>query len=450
MQNTQFFDQQIYHIYPLGFTGAPMTNTFQSTPDFRLGKVYTWIEHLKSLNITAIYFGPIWESTSHGYDTADFFNVDRRLGTNEEVKELFAALDENGIKIILDGVFNHTGRDFWAFRDVKENGQASPFRDWFAGLNFDASSPFGDPFSYQGWNNHYSLVKLNLQNQDCVQHLLGAVTSWIQDFDIDGIRLDAADCVDIGFQQQLASHVQKLKPGFFLLGEIIHGDYNKWANDTTLNSVTNYECYKGLYSSFNDKNMFEIAYSLNRQFGATGLYKNLPLYSFVDNHDVNRLGSQLQDYRNIALAYCLMYTMPGIPSLYYGSEFGIKGERSASSDTDLRPDLNLGSLYAHNDLNLLEQIKRFSTLRQQLPALRYGNYRQLEVRNEQFVYIREFENEFVIIAINSSDNDFDCTEVQWKLPVNSLTDVMSGENIQTSENIFIQKHDYKILHGKMK
>ena len=436
----------IYHIYPLGFTGAPNNNTFQSTPEFRLGKVYQWIEHLKSLHINAIYFGPIWESTSHGYDTADFYNIDRRLGTNDEVKELFAALQQNGIKVILDGVFNHVGRDFWAFRDVKENGAASPFCDWFAGLDFSSHSPLGDPFSYQGWNNHYSLVKLNLQNVDCVQHLLGAVTTWIQEFNIDGIRLDAADCVDIQFQQLLRSHTEALKPDFFLLGEIIHGDYKKWANESTLHSVTNYECYKGLYSSFNDKNMFEIAYSLNRQFGSTGLYKGLPLYSFTDNHDVNRLASQLNDYRNIALVYCLMYTVPGIPSIYYGSEFGIRGERTTSSDADLRPDLNLGSLYEHNDVNLLEQIKRFASIREQLPALKYGSYRQLELKNEQFAFIRESGKEFVVVLINPSDSNYTFDAGKWNLGIGTLTDAISGDQESASGNITVKAHDYRILY----
>jgi cyclomaltodextrinase / maltogenic alpha-amylase / neopullulanase len=448
MDTNNFNNLHIYHIYPLGFTGAPKTNTFQSTPEFRLGKVYQWVEHLKSLHINAIYFGPIWESTSHGYDTADFYNIDRRLGTNDDVKELFAVLQQNGIKIILDGVFNHVSRDFWAFRDVRENGAASPYCNWFAELNFNAQSPFGDPFSYQGWNNHYSLVKLNLQNHDCVQHLLGAVTSWIQDFNIDGIRLDAADCVDIQFQQKLAAHVQSLKPGFFLLGEIIHGDYKKWANENTLHSVTNYECYKGLHSSINDKNMFEIAYSLNRQFGSTGLYKGLPLYSFTDNHDVNRLASQLKDYRNIALVYCLMYTIPGIPSIYYGSEFGIRGERTPGSDSDLRPELHLGDLYANHDVSLLERIKLFATLREQLHSLMYGNYRQLEVKNEQFAFIRESGKDFVVVIVNSSDNDCNFDARKWKLPVDSLTDALSGKKESTSGNINVHGHDYRVLYNR--
>jgi glycosidase len=449
MNTHNFNNLHIYHIYPLGFTGAPKTNTVQSSPEFRLAKVYDWIAHLMSLQIKAVYFGPIWESTSHGYDTADYFNVDRRLGTNEDVKQLFDVLHQNGIKIILDGVFNHVGRDFWAFRDVRENGAASPYCDWFAGLNFNSGSPFGDSFSYEGWNNHYSLVKLNLHNHDCVQHLLGAVTSWIQDFDIDGIRLDAADCVDLHFQQTLAEHVRSLKPGFFLLGEIIHGDYRKWANEQTLHSVTNYECYKGLFSSFNDKNLFEISYALNRQFGSTGLYKGLPLYNFADNHDVNRLASQMHDYRNIILAYCLLYMIPGIPSLYYGSEFGIRGERTPGSDSDLRPELHLADLYANHDVSLLEQIKQFASLREQLSPLMYGNYRQLEVKNEQFAFIRESGKEFVVVIVNSSDNDYNFDARKWNLPNAKFSDALTGGGHVPMSAIHVQPHSYRILSGKL-
>jgi glycosidase len=449
MITREFKDWQFYHLYPLGFTGAPRTNTSQSAPEFRLAKVYDWIEHLKSLQINAIYFGPIWESISHGYDTADYYHVDRRLGTDNEVKQLFKTLQDNGIRIILDGVFNHVGRDFWAFRDVRAKGTASPFCDWFAGLNFNASSPFGDPFSYQGWNNHYSLVKLNLQNSDCVKHLLGAVTSWIQDFNIDGIRLDAADCVGLQFQQKLRSHVQSLKPEFFLLGEIIHGDYRKWANENTLHSLTNYECYKGLHSSLNDKNMFEIAYSLKRQFGDTGLYKDLPLYNFTDNHDVNRLASQLRDYRNIALVYCLMYTMPGIPSIYYGSEFGIRGERTPGSDSDLRPELHLSTLYEQYDTNLLERIKQLVRLRKECAPLMYGLYRQLEVKNEQLAFMRELENEFAIVVINSSGHEYIFNAHNWNLPHHKLTDAISGSDNINASNLHVEPFGYKIFYGKM-
>lgn len=395
-----------YHIYPLGFCGAPRNNDFFSAPQFRMSKLYDWTNHLLNLGVNAVYFGPIFESSSHGYDTADYYHIDRRLGSKEDFIELFNHLHLNGIKVIVDGVFNHTGRNFWAFRDVLEHKENSRYCGWFKNLNFNSRSPFNDPFTYEGWENHYSLVKLNLDNCEVEQHLLGAVRMWIEELGVDGIRLDAADCVDMNFQKKLAAFTKGMKSDFFLLGEIIHGDYNLWANNSTLDSVTNYECYKGLYSSHNDKNYFEIAYALNRQFGEYGIYKQLPLYAFVDNHDVNRLASTLKDKSNLFLTYSLMMAMPGVPSIYYGSEAGVEGIKSNGSDDALRPSLELDNLYI-NDGGLISGIKKLAEIRKNNPALKYGTYRQLLVKSEQFAFAREFEGKKTIVVFNSSASNID-------------------------------------------
>lgn len=151
---------------------------------------------------------------------------------------------------------------------------------------------------------------------------------WIEEFQIDGLRLDAANCIAFSFFEQLRTFVKAKRADFFLLGEVIHGDYNRWANAQMLDSTTNYEVYKGLYSSFNSRNFFEIAYSLNRQFGDRGIYRGLPLYQFVDNHDVTRICDQLQDPFDLQALYALLFTIPGIPSIYYGSEWGIHGKKN--------------------------------------------------------------------------------------------------------------------------
>jgi glycosidase len=242
--------------------------------------------------------------------------VDRRLGTNQTLSGLVAGLHQEGMRVILDGVFNHVGRDFWAFRDVLERGEVSPYREWFSGLSFGKTSPLGDPFSYEGWNGHYNLVKLNLRNPAVREHLFGAVKAWMEEFGIDGLRLDAADHVEREFLMALARHCRGLRANFWLMGEVVHGDYRKWVNGEMLDSVTNYECYKGLYSSHVDRNYFEIAYALHRQFGENGLYRHFPLYAFADNHDVNRVASNLSNPMDLFPLYCLLLTMPGVPSIY--------------------------------------------------------------------------------------------------------------------------------------
>ncbi len=396
-------DGIFYHIYPLGLCGAPETNDFVSPPAERLDALVPWVEHAADLGATALYLGPLFESTRHGYDTADYFHVDRRLGSNGTLARLSASVHAKGLRLILDAVFNHVGRDFWAFKDLRANGERSAYADWFHRLSFGKPNAHGDPFSYEGWGGHTSLVKLNLKNSRVRDHLFEAVDSWVRDYGIDGLRLDAADVMDIGFLKDLAAHCRRLRPDFWLLGEIVHGDYRKWVNTETLDSVTNYECYKGLYSSHVDKNYFEIAYSLNRQFGSAGIYKGLPLYSFADNHDVNRVASSLKNPGHLYPLYCLLFTMPGLPSIYYGSEWGIEGKKDGS-DRPLRPRLDLDRISREGPRPALPGfIAALAKIRRQSAALKSGDYAQLHVSHEQFAFSRASQTECVIVAVNAAD-----------------------------------------------
>lgn len=391
-------DAVFYHIYPLGFCGAPDCHP-GGPAVHRLDKLYGWIDHLKALGVNALYLGPVCASTKHGYDTADYYQIDPRLGDMDSFAALCSALHQAGIRVVLDGVFNHVGRDFWAFRDVQANGQASPYCGWFANLNFGGGSPMGDPFWYEAWGGHYELVKLNLSNPDVVGHLLGAVELWMDRFHIDGLRLDAADCVDFAFFRTLRQFVKRRDPDFWLMGEIIHGDYARWANPEMLDSVTNYECWKGLWSSHNDKNYFEIAHSLQRQSGPGGIYRDICLYNFADNHDVNRLASTLRNPAHLANVYTLLYTMPGIPSVYYGSEWALEGVRSKTSDAVLRPCLELEEM-AQRDQGLCAHLARLTAIRAAFPALTRGQFENVVIRNEQLVFCRQTQEQRVYVALN--------------------------------------------------
>ena len=417
-------DSVFYHIYPLGFCGAPEYNDF-GAPVQRLEQLRDWIPHLKELGINALYLGPVFQSVKHGYDTADYYQVDCRLGDNESFAELCGELHENGIRIVLDGVFNHVGREFWAFKDVREKGQGSPYCGWFHDLNFGGPSPMGDPFWYTAWQGHYELVKLNLRNPDVVRHLLDAVGMWMDKFHIDGLRLDAADCVDFDFFRTLKGFVKSRDPEFWLMGEIIHGDYARWANPEMLDTVTNYECWKGLWSSHNDKNYFEIAHSLNRQFGPGGIYRNLSLYNFADNHDVDRIASKLTDPAHLENVYTLLYTMPGIPSLYYGSEWALKGARTKTSDVMLRPHLELEEMM-ELDQSLCTHLSRLAAIRAAFPALRVGRYENVVIKNQQLVFRRSTDDQRVYVVLNLEPQ-----EVHVEFPHNEpvLQDVLNDNAI---------------------
>ncbi len=404
-----------YHIYPLGLCGAPEQNNVNSPAQPRLKEVASWVDHIKQLGCNALYLGPLFESGTHGYDTADYYAVDRRLGTNETLKELSNQLHENGIRLVLDGVFNHVGRDFWAFRHLLEHKENSPYRHWFSGVNFSRQNPYGDPFSYEGWNGHHSLVKLNLQHPDVKAHLFDAVKMWVETFGIDGLRLDAADVMDLNFLRELSAFCKQLKPDFWLMGEVIHGDYRRWINEGQLDSTTNYECYKGLYSSHNDANYFELAHSLKRLFGTEGIYRNQFLYSFVDNHDVNRIASTLKNPGQLYPLHALLFSMPGIPSIYYGSEWGIAGKKKADTDAPLRPALDIAKAPKEAPHpSLAKAIARFAQIRKAHPALQYGEYQELHVAHEQFAFSRKTKEEQLIVVVNSANAP---AKLQLKVPL---------------------------------
>lgn len=411
-----------YQFYTLGVCGVLEPGRVYDEEN-RLTKIEEWIPHLKEMSINAIYFAPIFESSYHGYDTKDYYKIDKRLGTNNDFKELCKILHDNDIKVVLDGVFNHVGREFWAFKDVQANGRNSKYCNWFANLNFNSRSPMGDEFTYQSWNGCYDLVKLNLKNQEVLDHLLQAVGTWIDEFDIDGLRLDAADSIDFEFFKVLKKYTESKKENFWLMGEVIHGDYTRWANHESLDSVTNYECYKGNYSSHNDKNYFEIAYSLNRLFGKGGIYKDLCLYNFVDNHDVNRLASTLKISEYIYNAYTLLYTMPGVPSIYYGSEFGIKGVKGKGTDLPLRPELEIEKINEANE-ELFELIKKLGKIRLESDALKYGDYEQVVVKNEQFVFARTSKTEKIYVVLNLSDKQ---SNLEFELSFKEAIDLLDED-----------------------
>lgn len=396
-------DQSVfYHIYPLAQCGAPAQNDGTSAPVPRIRELVGWADHAASLGCNALYLGPVWESVSHGYDTTDYALPDRRLGTPEDLLEVLAHWKGLGFRIVLDGVFHHCGREFAPFKDVREKGRDSVYRDWFDGLDFHSRSPFGDPFSYKGWDGHLNLVKFNLANPELRAYLFACVGQWIDLYGIDGLRLDAADVVDKEFLQALSAFCKSRKSDFWLMGEVVHGDYRRWAPEAGLDAVTNYEVYKGLWSSFNDKNFYEIAYSLNRQFGPGGIYSGQRYYLFADNHDVNRVASQLTQPAHLFPLYLLLFTMPGIPSLYYGSEVGIGGKRTAHSDSPLRPRLSLEQVNRGGNQDLRRAMGKFVALRNQWETLTKGGYEEGAVSSQQLAFWRTGDQP-VLVAVNAAD-----------------------------------------------
>ena len=279
---------------------------------------------------------------------------------------------------------------------MQEKKWDSPYKDWFR-IDFGGNTGYNDGFWYEAWEGHYELVKLNLGHPDVVRCQFDAIRSWVEQFDIDGLRLDVAYCLSPDYLRQLREFTNGLKADFVLMGETLHGDYNRWMNDGACHSVTNYECYKGLWSSFNSMNLFEIGHSLARQFGPENwtLYKGKHLLSFLDNHDVERIASMLSNKEHLRPAYGVLFGMPGVPAVYYGSEWGMEGKKS-QGDAALRPALEKPE---RNELT--EFISRLAAAHKGSRALCYGSYRNVALTNKQIIFERACDGERVLVAVNA-------------------------------------------------
>ena len=464
--NEKWYDEGVfYHIYPLGMTGAPKTNEGNEVVH-RFDDIEKWIPHLSDLGITAIYIGPLFESTSHGYDTKDYRKVDKRLGDNKDFAHFVKVAHKRNIKVVVDGVFNHTGREFFAFQDILKNRQNSQYCSWYKGVSFDWSSPYNDGVGYEAWRNCYELVNLNPWEPAVREYLLDTIDYWIDEFEIDGIRLDCADCLADFFVEEMRARTDAKKKDFWLMGEVIHGDYGSYISDKKLHSVTDYQLHKGLYSGHNDHNYFEIAHTVRYLFGSGGQCEGTHLYSFVDNHDVDRLASKINISGHMKPIYTLLYTLPGIPSIYYGSEWGIEGKKEGANDDGMRPCLDIEHMLKPENQPapwLTDWIKVLGKVHALNAAcLAYGVYDELVLTNRQFAYGRWIDEEGVITAVNNDEQPAE----MWipvripsgvaasSLPLDVITDAVTGEHVNNENgqiHITIQSNESRIfVVGKRK
>ena len=405
-----------YHMYPLGMTGAPRHNDATEVTN-RFAELLQWILHIRSLGCNAIYIGPLFESTSHGYDTRDYKLVDRRLGDNESFKVFVKQCHDSGIRVVVDGVFNHTGREFFAFKDIQEKKWDSPYKDWYKGVNFDWQGPCGDPFGYDAWQGHFELPCLNLFNPAVRSYLFDVIRFWVDEFDIDGIRLDCANVLDFNFMKEMRQETARMKEDFWLMGEVIHGDYSRWVNPQMLHSVTNYELHKSLYSGFNDHNFFEIAHNV-RRLEAIGRQ----LYTFVDNHDEDRIASKLKLKEHLIPIYLCLFTLPGIPSIYYGGEWGVEGKRTSTSDEALRPAIPISQSDERN-CELTQFIRAVGRIHDENEEFHGGRYQELLLTNRQYAFARHGVDSVIITAVNNDGNDVEL-DIPVPIPAKEAVDLL--------------------------
>jgi len=300
-----------WHVYPLGFTGA----LHAPPPGHRLTKIIDWLDYAIELGASGLQLGPIFASETHGYDTLDHFRIDPRLGDDADFDALVAAARQRGMRVLLDGVFNHVGRGFRA---------PDPAR-WFKRA--------GD--GYAVFEGHDGLVELNHDEPAVLDHVVRVMDHWL-DRGAAGWRLDAAYAVPPAFWRAALARVRPAHPDAWFVGEVIHGDYPAYLRDSGLDGLTQYELWKATWSSLNDGNFFELAWALDRH--AKVLESGLPM-TFVGNHDVTRIASRLDDPAHLAHALVVLFTAGGVPSVYYGDEQAFRGTKQerAGGDDEVRP-----------------------------------------------------------------------------------------------------------------
>jgi cyclomaltodextrinase len=366
-----------WQIYPLGFVGAPTTAaTDTQSPEsasadasgsasggaaavgagaagagaasprdaHRLTRIIDWLDYVIELGASGIALGPIFASESHGYDTVDYFTIDARLGDETDFARLVDEAHSRGLRVLLDGVFNHVGRGFGPLQRALAGGADAPERAWFVPLGADgaadaggadAESAAGHP-RFEVFEGHDALVTLNHRAPEVADFVVSVMTYWL-DRGADGWRLDAAYAVDPAFWASVLPRVRAVHPKTYIFGEVLHGDYSAIVEEATLDSVTQYEVWKAIWSSIHDANFFELAHALERH---NGFLEHFVPVTFVGNHDVTRLATAVDDRRHLAHALVVLLTIGGTPTIYYGDEQGYLGlkEQRVGGDDAIRPE----------------------------------------------------------------------------------------------------------------
>ena len=373
MTEARFRDVVLWHVYPLGFTGAETHAESGSPVQHRLPHLEHWLDRLLVLGANGLQLGPVFESETHGYDTRDHFRIDPRLGDEQDLRALVAAAHRRGIKIVLDGVFNHIGRSFARFV-AAEAGDPAAAR-WFRRTN-------GGWTDFEG---HGALVALNHAEDEVRDHIVAVMRYWL-DLGIDGWRLDAAYAVPTGFWREVTDAVHASHPHAWLMGEVIHGDYAAFAAESGLDSITQYELWKAIWSGLNERNLWELAWTLGRQRDMLASF--LPTV-FVGNHDTTRITSRLDDERHLSHALTVLFTVGGIPAVYSGDEEGFRGvkEDRAGGDDAVRPAFPADPAELSPVGEPVFRLhQRLISLRRRKPWLVDATYEQERVENDVLVY----------------------------------------------------------------
>jgi cyclomaltodextrinase len=418
-----------WHVYPLGFVGADTTGRDRA-PAHRLRQLESWLDYLLELGANGLALGPIFRSSSHGYDTVDYFEVDPRLGDDADFDRLLEAAHARGIRVMLDGVFNHVGREYPALRTA----MADPDAPEAALFRLTAS---GDLDVFEG---HSSLVAFDHTNPRVAEHVVSVINHWL-DRGVDAWRLDAAYSVSPAFWSSVLPRVTERHPDVFVVGEVLHGDYARFVRDAGMDSVTQYELWQAVWHSIADLNFFELDWALQRH---NEFLETFVPYTFVGNHDVSRLATQIGDARHRAHALVLLFTLGGIPSVYYGDERGFEGvkEQRAGGDDAIRPAYprTPDELSGEGD-DVFALHRELIGLRRRHPWLHRATTTTIELTNKRYVYEVAAGAERLVVALNLGDDAFVVSEPAGSASVQ----VVAGVGTSSLGGVSVSPHDWVVL-----
>jgi cyclomaltodextrinase len=429
-----------WQVYPLGFLGAEETGPPPGTPvTHRLPALTGWLDYLVELGASGLLLGPVFASATHGYDTVDYFRIDARLGDEADFAELVEQAHRRGVRVVLDGVFNHVGREFPRFEEALREGPGSAPARWFH-LYPPSGDGVGEP-EYEHFEGHRQLVTLNHTSPEVVDLVVEVMNHWL-DRGADGWRLDAAYAVPVAFWAQVLPRVRERHPDAYVVGEVIHGDYVDYVRSGGLDSVTQYELWKAVWSGLNDRNLHELVWTLGRHDAFVAEFAPL---TFVGNHDVTRIASKLTDERHLAHAVVILLTVGGTPSIYAGDEQGFRGvkedrvggddavRQTFPADPDELDPVGKGVLALHRDLIGLR--RRHAWLHRAVTRVEH-------VTNEQLVYTSHLGDDALVVALNVADEPA-------TVPAPGATGVLAGDGRLEEEGgtatVAVPAHGWAVL-----
>lgn len=436
-------DAVFWHVYPLGFLGAERQAFDTAEVTHRLARLEPWLDYAAELGATGLLLGPIFASSTHGYDTVDHFRIDPRLGDEGDFDALVRALKARRMRLVLDGVFNHVGRDFPAFRQVLQDGPRAPQVSWFR-LSWPHGDAPGREPDYATFEGHRELPAFDHDNPAVADHVADVMTRWL-DRGADGWRLDAAYAVPPAFWRTVLPRVREKHPEAWVFGEVIHGDYAEFVRDSGVDSVTQYEIYKAAWSALNDKNFFELAWAMKRH---DALLDSFVPQTFLGNHDVTRLASRIVDGRHLPHALAILFTLAGTPSIYAGDEQAFRGvkEDRPGGDDAVRPAFPpTPEGLAPYGRPVFELHRSLIALRHRHPWLHRARAVPVALANETLVYEARGDGGRLVVALSVAERDVSLAAPQAR-------DVLAGtarvdKSGTAAAQVRLPPHGWAIVSG---